>query len=69
MNREHPTFPCAFVIFRSLRMVTTAVQVGWDNSPLGMNVAPAPEVSNVIWNNLSNGLWRRYVHVTQDLQE
>ena len=60
MNREHHTLPCAFVIFRTLRMATTAVQVGWDNSPLGMNMAPAPEVSNVLWNNLPRGLWRRY---------
>ena len=60
MNREHPTLPCAFIIFRTLRMATTAAQLVWDNCLLGMNTAPAPEVSNVIWNNLSSGLWRRY---------
>lgn len=61
MNIEHLALPCVFIIFRSLRMATTALQVSWSNCPLGMNVAPAPEVSNVIWDNLSRGLWRRKV--------
>ncbi|XP_073253634.1 uncharacterized protein [Porites lutea] len=59
MNRDHSILPAAIVIFRTLRMATTAVQVRWDNSPLAMNMEPAPEVSNMIWNNLAFGLWRR----------
>ena len=65
MNQEHPTLPCAFIIFRTLRMATSAAQLVWDNCLLGMNTAPAPEVSNVIWNNLSSGLWRRYEPVVR----
>lgn len=60
VNQEHYTLPCAFVIFRSLRMATTALQVEWDNSPLHIEKMQAPEVSNVIWSNLGVGLWRRY---------
>ena len=63
MNRDHSVLPAAIVIFRTLRMATTAVQVRWDNSPLAMNMEPAPEVSNIIWNNLTFGLWRRYSSV------
>lgn len=59
INQEHLPLPCAFVIFRSLRMATTAMQVNWSNCALGLNVTPAPEVSNVIWANLSKGLWKR----------
>lgn len=59
VNQEHYTLPCAFVIFRSLRMATTALQVEWDNSPLHLEKMRAPEVSNVIWSNLGVGLWRR----------
>jgi len=58
-NQEHRTLPSAFVIFRSLRMTTTAVQIEWDNSPLNIENMQAPEVSNVIWSNLGVGLWRR----------
>ena len=60
VNQEHYTLPCAFVIFRSLRMATTALQVEWDNSTLHMDKMRAPEVSNVIWSNLGVGVWRRY---------
>ena len=60
VNQEHYTLPCAFVIFRSLRMATTALQIEWDNSPLHLEKMRAPEVSNVIWSNLGVGLWRRY---------
>ena len=59
VNQEHRTLACAFVIFRSLRMATTAVQTEWDNSPLYIEKMQAPEVSNVIWSNLGVGLWRR----------
>lgn len=59
MNQEHNIHPCAFIIFRSLRMATTAVQIGWDNYSLNMNVTPAPGVTDVIWGNLGVGLWRR----------
>lgn len=63
MNRDHSILPAAIVIFRTLRMATTAVQVRWDNSPMTMNMEPAPEVSNIIWNNLAFGLCRRYSSV------
>lgn len=59
-EKKHDLLPSSFVVFRSLRSSTLANQADWDNSPLTVDVMPAPELPSVIWNNLSIGLWQRY---------
>jgi len=51
--------PSSFVVFRSLRSSSVAAQVNWDHSPLTVDVLPAPELTSVLWKNLSIGLWQR----------
>lgn len=58
-EKTHTLLPSSFVVFRSLRSSTLANQADWDNSPLAVDVMPAPELTSVLWNNLSIGLWAR----------
>ncbi|CAH3184558.1 unnamed protein product, partial [Porites lobata] len=55
-EKKHNLFPCCFVVFRSLRASTLALQSDWDNSPLEVDVIPATELASVLWNNLPIGL-------------
>lgn len=63
-EKTHTLLPSSFVVFRSLRSSTLANQADWDNSPLAVDVMPAPELTSVLWNNLSIGLWARYLIFT-----
>lgn len=58
-EKKHNLFPCCFVVFRSLRTSTLALQSDWDNSPLEVDVIPATELASVLWNNLPIGLCQR----------
>ena len=58
-EKKHDLLPSSFVVFRTLRTSALAAQAKWEPSPLSFDIMPAPEFSNVIWNNLSIGLWAR----------
>lgn len=58
-EKKHDLLPCSFVVFRSLRASTVAVQADWVHSPLTVDVTPAPELASVLWKNLAVGLWQR----------
>ena len=68
-EKKHTLLPSSFVVFRSLRSSTLANQADWDNSPLAVDVMPAPELTSVLWTNLSIGLWERYRASTVLVQE
>lgn len=58
-EKSHALFPCSFVVFRSLRESSVAVQADWNHSPLTVDVMPAQELASVLWKNLSVGLCQR----------
>ncbi|XP_048589618.1 CSC1-like protein HYP1 [Nematostella vectensis] len=50
---DHPSIPCAFIVFKSLQSASVAAQVLWDEDGMLMNVQPAPDKDDVIWGNLT----------------
>ena len=60
LHQEHTTLPCAFVLFKTAKTASIAGQVVWDMSPLSMDVLPAPEVAETIWENLKISLVQRW---------
>lgn len=58
-EKKHDLLPSSFVVFRSLRSSSVAAQVNWDHSPQTVDVLSAPELTSVLWKNLSIGLWQR----------
>lgn len=58
-DKEHKATSSAFVIFKSLKAASLAMQCRWDSAPIANIIRPAPEVNNVIWGNLSISLLSR----------
>ncbi|KAK3701719.1 hypothetical protein QZH41_018872 [Actinostola sp. cb2023] len=60
-GKDHKALPAAFIIFKSLKTASIAMQCQWDSIPISIGVKPAPEVNNVIWGNLGIGFCSRKI--------